>query len=115
MYASGLIYLKGENPIFEKWTPEKGGGGPHLTESDANIYDSIWLDSNLAFLSTTLSVDYIQEQMRRAAHQLRTEPESDLATKVAVDAKSRADIIEMRIEDLISGLSKTSLESVWDE
>ena len=26
MYASGLVYLQGENPIFAAWTPDGGGG-----------------------------------------------------------------------------------------
>ena len=42
MYASGLIYLKGENPIYKASTPERGGGGPYLTEIDSPLFDRAW-------------------------------------------------------------------------
>ncbi|MGB7932838.1 MAG: hypothetical protein WCH04_11555, partial [Gammaproteobacteria bacterium] len=51
MYGSGLVYLKGENPIYRPWTPETGGGGPYLTESEGSLFDWAWRDDNLDFLT----------------------------------------------------------------
>ena len=45
MYASGLIYWKGENPIYLPWTCDEGGGGPYLTVWDSEVFDRSWLDS----------------------------------------------------------------------
>ncbi|CAA6808989.1 MAG: Unknown protein [uncultured Sulfurovum sp.] len=115
MYASGLIYVKGENPIFEQLTPRKGGGGPYLTESDADIYDTGWLQENINFLNQMLSVKYIQEKVQLAANQLSNEPEAVMAQKVANDALIQSDIIQIRIEDLINNLSRPNREDTWDD
>ena len=115
MYASGLIYVKGENPIFSKWTPFKGGGGPYLTESDADIYDSAWLKENIDFLKQTLSVEYIQKKVQLAATLLAEEDESEMANKIANDVLNNSDIITIKIEDLIKNLSRISLEDTWDD
>lgn len=106
MYASGLIYLKGENPVFGEWTCNKGGGGPCLTASDDSIYDIPWLPTNLDFLKNTLSVDYIQEKMHMAATALSSEPEGKQALKLAQDSLANSEILAIRIDDLIDGLSK---------
>lgn len=109
MYGSGLVYLSGENPIWGVWTPERGGGGPYLSECDSHIYDAPWLDVNLNFLKQQLAVSYIQEKLRFASDLLRLEPEGKIAEQVAFDAMNRSDIIQLRIDDLIDELSKTSL------
>ncbi|MFQ4141762.1 hypothetical protein [Chlorogloeopsis sp. ULAP02] len=109
MYASGLIYLEGENPIFGMWTPEDGGGGPYLNESDASIYDVGWLNENLEFLRNTLSVQYIQKKLKQAADTLQLEPEKNMAYQVAEDAQTRGEVIELCIEDLLTKLSKPLL------
>ena len=106
MYASGLIYLKGENPIFGVWTPDKGGGGPCLTESDADIFDAVWLSENISYMKSTLSVDYIQNKMQQAASLLSAEPEARIAQQVAKDAMGRADVIQIRMEDMLEILEK---------
>jgi len=115
MYSSGLIYVKGENPIFAKWSPEKGGGGPYLTESDADIYDSAWRKENIDFLKEILSVEYIQQKAKIAATLLSEEPEAEMAKKIANDALKNSDILEIRIEDLIINLSRPNLQDTWDD
>jgi hypothetical protein len=114
MYASGLVYLKGENPIFAEWTPEGGGGGPYLPESCSYIYDAPWLPENLGFLRRTLSVTYIQSKLKLAAEFLVTQPEGERASQVASDAQSRGEIIQIRLDDLIQVLQDPSHISDWD-
>ncbi len=114
-YASGLIYLKGENPIYVSWTPEKGGGGPYLTESDASIFDQPWLPANLSFLGETLTSDYVAERVTAAANILNGSPEETLARQVAADAHVKFDIISLRIDDLVSNLARTRFaQERWD-
>lgn len=109
MYASGLVYLKGENPIYGVWTPEHGGGGPYLTEIDSSIFDWAWRDDNLAFLRRTLSADYVMQKLGQAASTLSSCPERTLAQRVADDARTRSDVIEIRIDDLLNNLSRVQL------
>lgn len=87
MYASGLVYLKG-SPLFE-WT---------------------WRTENLSFLRRTLSVDYLTQQLDRAARTLSDCPEAILARQVANDAKTRKDVIEIRIDDLLENLARLELD-----
>lgn len=109
MYASGLIYFKGENLVYPAWTREKGGGGPYLTECDSSIFDTAWLDPNLAFMRSTLSSSYVIERMDAAAAALKNEPESAIATRIAKDARDRSDVIEIRIGDLLENLGRPQL------
>ena len=113
-YASGLVYLQGENPIFGEWTPEGGGGGPYLTESDAGIYDAAWLPENMDFLEGTLSVAYVQEKLQNVADVLRGEPEHLLVAQIAADSQSREEIIAIRIDDLVSGLRTSGNNTFWE-
>jgi hypothetical protein len=109
MYASGLVYWKGENPIYGVWTAEHGGGGPYLTEVDSSIFDRPWRDDNLAFLRKTLSVDYVVQKLDQAARTLSDCPEGTLARQVADDAHGRRDVIQVRIDGLLENLSRVQL------
>lgn len=108
MYASGLVYWAGENPIYQVWTPERGGGGPYLAEDDCCIFDRGWRDDNRVFMASTLSVSYVLQKLDQAADVLSACPERDLSRRVADDAKNRQDIIEIRISDLLDNLAKPS-------
>lgn len=115
MYASGLVYLRGENPIYGVWTEEEGGGGPHLTEIDSSIFDRAWRNDNHNFLRETLTVDYVLQKLDQAAQFLSDCPEGEMARKIASDAKQRTDVIEIRIGDLLEDLSRVQLDKDrWD-
>jgi hypothetical protein len=115
MYASGLVYLKGENPIYGVWTPEYGGGGPYLIESDSPLYDWTWRSDNLSFFEETLSVDYVVQKLDEAATRLSDSPEAILARQVADDSKTRKDVIEIRIDDLLQNLARDQrAKDRWD-
>ena len=114
MYASGLVYLKGENPIFAAWNPEIGGGVPYLTESGvASIFDAARLPENTDFLASTLSVAYVLEKLDAAAEAIQGEPEYPMAAQIAAEAKHREEIISIRIDDLLEGL-RTPGGSFWE-
>jgi hypothetical protein len=106
MYASGLVYLKGENPIYGVWTPEYGGGGPYLTESDSSLFDWTWRPDNLSFFEETLSVDYVVQKLDEAAASLSDCSEAILARRVADDSRAKRDVIEIRIDDLLQNLAR---------
>lgn len=100
MYASGLVYMKGENPIFG------GRSGPNLTEIDSSLFHWAWRPDNRAFLRETLTLDFVLTKLDQAANALAELSEAEMARKVAQDAKSRTDIIEIRIGDLIENLGR---------
>lgn len=110
MWASGLIYDEGENPIFGAWTRELGGGGPYLTESDSQIYDSAWLPENLEFLRGTLSSRYLHTKLVQATETLRGEPEHPVALTVTNQAAERLEMLEGRIATLLHDLNTPSAD-----
>jgi hypothetical protein len=115
MYATGLIYSSDDNPVYPRWTSAEGGGGPYLSQWDASELDHVWLDPNVSFLRSILSPAYIIEKMDAAATALRDEPEADVATRIANDARSRGEDIEIRIDALITNLTRPELEKeIWN-
>jgi hypothetical protein len=109
MYFSGLMYLNGENPIYDAWTRDKGGGGPYLTEIDASIFDWAWREDNHRYLRNTLSVEYVLQKLEQAADMFHNPEDLKIVTQIISDAKARTDIIEIRIGDLIENLAKLQL------
>ena len=77
---------------------------------DSSIFDWAWRNDNLAFLRGTLSVDYVIGKLDQAAATLSDGPEVTLARRVANDAKTRMDVIEIRIDDLQENLSRLQRE-----
>jgi hypothetical protein len=101
MYASGLVYVPGENPIFGAWTEDHGPGGPYLEFT----YNRGWQSDNVTFLRSTLSPRYVLQKLEQAATALAGTGDAEMARQVANDAETRTDVIEMRIGDLIEALS----------
>jgi len=99
-YCSGLIYCEGENPVFDPWTHDKGGGGPYLAANDCYVPDHGWKQPNIEFLQHTLSVDYVLKKVEQAADRLANEPERDVARQIAADAATNHETVELLIEEL---------------
>jgi hypothetical protein len=98
-YCSGLIYLVGDNPAFDAWTPERGGGVP-LWANDSHLHDAAWLPPNLEFLQETLSVSYVLYKVEQAAKRLAGQPEDTIARQIAFDAARNQALIESRLVEL---------------
>jgi hypothetical protein len=56
-------------------------------------------------LRTTLSVRYVLEKLQQAASALQGTGDAEMARRLANDATIQADVIEMRIGDLMDALS----------
>jgi hypothetical protein len=113
MYASGLMYVRAENPVYRICTGTDWRG-PFLT-ANGSLFNWAWRDDNLAFLRETLSVGYITRKLDLAAEALSDGPDAELARRVANDAKTRTDIIEIRIGDLLKNLGRLKLtQDRWE-
>ncbi len=99
-YCSGLMYFDGENPIFEKWTCERGGGGPHLWENDAEVYDRGWSLENVRFLREFVTTERVIRAIQNAALCLERDPESEQAARIAADIDDRIELIDSRVSEL---------------
>jgi hypothetical protein len=99
-YCSGLMYFDGENPLFEMWSPDTGGGGPYLWENDSMIFDANWLPENVAFMSKTLTLDFVNAKVIAAVDCLRSEPEFERAMLLREQLDDRQELIASRVEEL---------------
>lgn len=99
-YCSGLMYFEGENPIFEMWTEDRGGGGPYLSGSDSLIYNRGWSADNVRFLKEYLTTERVVNTVREAAKRLEGEPEAEQAVRIAADLDDRRDLIDSRMSEL---------------
>jgi hypothetical protein len=62
-----------------------------------------------------LSVEYVLQKLDQAAGALANCPEAELAARVAREAKSRTDVIELRIGDLVENLARVHMaKDRWD-
>lgn len=101
-YLSGLMYFEGENPVFEMWTPEQGGGGPYLWENDSHIYSTGWLNENVEFLSDVLSCEFVELRLRLAVEKLDGQPEHPVAQQMLADLPDRRELVGLRSAELPS-------------
>ncbi len=103
-YCSGLLYFEGENPLFERWTPKHGGGGPYLAEHDSHILDAGWLTENILFLAEALTPAYVESKVREAARRLEGEPEQETARGIEAELPQQLEVVELTVEQLLKDL-----------
>ena len=112
-YCSGLMYFEGENPLFEIWTRSRGGGGPCLWEHDAYIYDRGWPSENVDFARDFVTPERVTRVVRNAAHTLQSEPEGEVASKIANELDDRLELIEARTSELPKLLGSKKQAEGW--
>ena len=118
-YCSGVMYLKGTNPLFGTWTKTGGGGGPYLFANDSDLFEVCWTNENIEIVSAKLTVEFVNDRVVKAAERLTGEPESELAGKLRNDLFATQDgiptqeIIESRISELPLLLADPSATEWW--
>lgn len=111
-YCSWLMYLEGENPLFDAFVNERGADGVFLRTNDSRIWHSGWRSENVAFLQKTLSWQFVSSSIAAATNRLRGEPEQPLAEQVLRDLRDRRELIEARAQEL-PGLLQTANGKGW--
>jgi hypothetical protein len=106
-YASALIYEKKDNPVFEPYTPEAGGGSPCLWECAGYIYDKPWRAENITFLQKEFTFNYIYQGLKKANQVLAGKRQSDVSAKILADFVKEKDRVRVRLEELVNHLSET--------
>jgi hypothetical protein len=105
-YVSALMYPDGENPIFEPWTADDGGGTPALWEAYGLICEKAWLPENVDFLRETLTPDYIQQSLAKALVVLHGNIDSHIPELMVSDFEGARMLVELRIKELLHYLSR---------
>jgi hypothetical protein len=112
-YASCLIYLQNENPVFATWTPDAGGGPPSLWEFEGHLYEHRWLQSNVRFLRQNLNPQQVSEALNRAVERLAGQPENEMALEVLSDLPLCAETLSARCAELPNFLDTVARPLEW--
>jgi hypothetical protein len=99
-YASCLMYLNNENPVFAAWTREAGGGPPCLWEFEGHLYQHRWLQPNAHFLRQTLNPQQVATALSLAVERLAGQPEHEIASEVEKDLPLCAELLPARCAEL---------------
>ncbi len=112
-YCSGLMYFADENPLFDMWTPDCGGGEPCLWCDDSHIHEAGWLPENVEFVRRHLTVAFVLGKVKDAATVLQAQPERKVAQRVLCDLPSHVDHVAARVAELPDILSSADKPFEW--
>ncbi len=107
-YASALLYESDKNPVFDAWTRDNGGGPPALWDCGCQMFDVSWREENLSFLRRTLSVDYVERNLRVASDQIQIGPAKEVASRILQELPNQRTLLALRIEELPKLLTDVS-------
>lgn len=99
-YASCLMYEDRHNPIFAPWTRDKGGGTPGLWETDGQTFDGGWRMENVLFFMDTVTPDYLEDAIDRAAARLDGVLDSPVPARMRADFPAQRPLLEHRLKIL---------------
>lgn len=104
-YCSSLMYFERENPFFAEWN----GLGPCLLSDDTLHNTEGWLDNNIALLSRTLTVDFVNQKVENALAQLSENAILPKAQQLKNDLPQCQELIALQIDELLSELQSYTL------
>jgi hypothetical protein len=97
-YCSCLMYFNGENPLFDAWK----GISPPLWTNDGFYFGGgmVWREENLAFLSRSLTAEFVVAKVQQAAARLEQEPEGEKARRLVSDLPRCWPLVAERVQEL---------------
>ena len=99
-YISCLMYPENENPVFDPWTPDGGGGPPCLWEFGGHLNTQRWLDANVRVLRRNLNVQGASAVLDRSVKRLVDRPEHEAAAEIEADLPLCAEVLAARCSQL---------------
>jgi hypothetical protein len=111
-YISSLMYEQNKNPVFDPWTPERGGGPPSLWEDSMLVCEAVWRPENLDLLRAQLQPGQLLATLERCAAMMAEPADRQLAERIHADFPAQRWLVELRQEQLLSFV--TSREFVVD-
>lgn len=112
--VSGLVYAENTDPHIPRWTPEGGGGGIYLNESEASIFDGGYLPENLVFLKDHLTVDLALDKLDQSKAVLVSEADRQWAEDLLNEAAKERNRVNNRLNRWFELLAQPDLGGVVD-
>src|SRR6187551_2607233 len=76
-YGACLFYADTQNPVFDAWTKDGGGGPPCLWHYRGHLLDASWRDTNLESAARRLTPDGVRGVLDRSIARLASHPLRD--------------------------------------
>lgn len=99
-YCTSLMYFEGENPFFAEWD----GISPYLWHKDILVDTYGWIENNRHFLSTTLTVDFVNQKVIESKARLRENSIFEKIQQLEDDLPKCQEVIALQIDELLSQL-----------
>lgn len=100
-YSSCLMYEDDQNPLFTKWSEERGGGPPLLNETGAAFNNGSWQPDNIHFLSRILTPTYVRDKLGQAISEISANPdEHKLAINLFKNFDLQLPVLEKKLRKL---------------
>jgi hypothetical protein len=99
-YASCLIYADTQNPVFDAWTKDGGGGPPCLWHYRGHLLDANWRDTNLGAAAERLTPDGVRAVLDRSAARLGGHPLRDKVASIRYHLDARTETLARRCREL---------------
>jgi hypothetical protein len=112
-YISTLMYEDERNPVFPPWTPDRGGGAPHLWHDSMPFKDQPWDPVNVSFLQGFLVPSRLLSVINQSLEVLTDAEDQDIARRMRVDFESQAPLLDLRLKQLPAILSSDELIVEW--
>ncbi|QDU51709.1 hypothetical protein Pan110_40760 [Gimesia panareensis] len=94
-YFSALLYFDDENPLFKSWHTSK----LNFWENDSFILGSGWTDNNADYLTTNLTVEFVNVLIQQAAVLLGNTTESQMAEQIKNDLPGCQALLRERVKE----------------
>lgn len=118
-YISCLVYPKDSNPIFARYTRERGGGPPCLWEFDGCSRESTWKIQNVEFLQKLLAdPKVVLSVVSRAVDRLAQHTELQTAQQVLADSNFSVERLSDRLlafPDILATGAEPATTYLWPD
>jgi hypothetical protein len=99
-YGSCLFYADTQNPVFDAWTKDGGGGPPCLWHYRGHLLDARWRDANLTTAAQRLTPDGVRGVLDRSIARLAGHPLRDKAASIRFHLDARTETLARRCREL---------------
>jgi hypothetical protein len=99
-YGSCLFYAETQNPVFDAWTRDGGGGPPCLWHYRGHLLDASWRAPNLAAAAQRLTPDGVRAVLDRGVARLASHPLRDKVASMRFHLDARTETLTRRCREL---------------
>ncbi len=115
LIGTGLAYPTNEVPWIPPWTPDGGGGGVYIEESDDQIYTAGYLSENVDFLRQELTLESLRQRIEEGL-QLVLDDQGRLASEdILLRLRTSPDYMLRKLQWLNRRLGIPDLDAEADE